>query len=310
MTRLLILLALLASPGPAPRAQDVPRPPAAQVRIDFVAEGRGGAPVLDLKPADLEVWIGHFRVPIETFTLVTAQADEREGRLIVLLLDDVTLPPEMAPRAREAARRFVTRMLPGDRMAIVTLSGATSAESTDSSARLLRTLDSYNVRASGVMRTDVLSEQVLDTVATLSRQMAEAPGRRKTIVAIGPSAVFDRPLPPPGVGRDLVPQWVGAMRAMAFAHANFYVIDPGGVGATRVGTGEDGFARASGGRAFLSTNDVNGAVDRILRDASAYYVVSVPSPPTGGRDTLRELEIRVLRRGVRVLAPRAIPGGS
>jgi VWFA-related protein len=292
----------------APHAQDAPRPVGPQVRIDFVADGREGDPVLDLKPSDVEVWIGHFRVPIDTFTIVTPQADERDGRLIVLLLDDITIPPAMAARAREAAKAFVSRMLPGDRMAIATLSG-TSVETTDSPARLLRALDDYNVRASGVWRVDTLSEQVLGTVATLARQMTEASGRRKTIVAIGPAAVFDRPLPPPSVGVDLVPQWIDAMRAMAFAHANFYVIDPGGVGATPVATGANGFAEATGGRAFLSTNDFRRAADRILRDASSYYVISVPSPPTGGKDTLRELEIRPLRRGVAVIAPRAIPGG-
>ena len=47
---------------------------------------------MDLKPSEVEVWIGHFRVPIDTFTVVQPGADERQGRLFVLLLDDISVP--------------------------------------------------------------------------------------------------------------------------------------------------------------------------------------------------------------------------
>jgi len=308
MTRLLASLVLVAWLGPlGPRPQAGTERTSAKVVIDAVAVDRKGAPVMDLKPAEIEVWIGHFRVPIESLSVVTPETDERAGRLIVLLLDDLTLPPALVPRAREAARRFVTKMMPGDQMAIVTLSGTTT-KNTDDPAQLARALDAYNVRATGFSRLDLFNEELLKTVATLSRQMTEAPGRRKTIVGIGSASMLDRPLLPPQFGRDLTPEWVDAMRAMAFAHVNFYVIDPTGVGASRVDTGEDGFARASGGRAFLSTNDLNKAVDQILRDASNFYVMAVPDPPVGSKADLRELRVRSLRRGVTMIARRAIPG--
>jgi VWFA-related protein len=200
-------------------------------------------------------------------------------------------------------------MSPGDRMAIVMLSGV-SAELTDDPVRLRRTIDSYNVRASAFARLDVLSEQILDTLATVSREVREAAPGRKAIVAIGPGAIFDRPLPLPGMGRDLAPQWTDTMRSLAMAHAHLYVIDPSGVGATLADSGEHGFARETGGRAFLSTNDTTDAVDRILRDAANYYVIGVSDPPVGRKSELRKLDVRVSRRGVTVLARRAIPGGS
>jgi hypothetical protein len=74
-----------------------------------------------------------------------------------------------------------------------------------------------------------------------------------------------------------------------------------------IGT-EDGFARATGGRAFVNTNDFTGAVDRIVRDTSDYYVVRVPDPPNrGGKGSLRPVDVRVHRPGVTVLARMAIP---
>jgi len=312
------MLVLTASLGPVgARSQAPTERGAARLVIDAVAFDRNGAPVVDLKQEEMEVWIGHFRVPIETFTVVTPATDQRAGRLTVLVLDDVTLPIPLAERARDVARRFVNRMLPGDRMAIVTLDGS-SMETTDDRTRLIRTIDAYGVRSAGLMPVDRLGEHVLKTIGTLSRQMIEAPrlrsgqagGERKTIVAIGSGWLFDRPIPPASEGMNPRQEWIGAMQAMALANVNFYVIDPAGVGITRVDGGAAGFARETGGLAFLSTNDPNGAADRIMREAANYYLLGVGDPPVGRGADLRELDVRVLRRGVSVRARRTITGGS
>src|SRR5258707_12829660 len=118
MIRLLLPLVLIAL-GPVPAELQAPTERGAgRIHIDAVALGKNGLPVMDLKPAEVEVWIGHFRVPIESFTVVTPDASP-SGRLTVLVLDDVTLVPQLIPRVREAAKRFVTKMRPEDRMAIV-----------------------------------------------------------------------------------------------------------------------------------------------------------------------------------------------
>ena len=276
--------------------------------IDAVAVDRNGAPVVDLRQDEMEVWIGHFLVPIDSFSAVTPASDDRNARLIVLVLDDMTLPLTELGRARDVARHFVTRMLPGDRMAIVTLDGG-SMETTGDRSRLLRAIDTYNVRATGVVRIDVLGEHVLKTMGAYARQLAEASEGRKIIVGIGSGWIFDRPIPPPAAGHDLLPEWVDAMRAMALANVTLYAIDPSGVGARRVDGGDAGFARATGGHAFVSTNDLNGAADRILREASNYYMIGVMAPPVGRDADLRELDVRVKRRGVTVRAREAVSGG-
>jgi hypothetical protein len=115
-------------------------------------------------------------------------------------------------------------------------------------------------------------------------------------------------LPNPIAGHDLMPEWVHAMRDMALSHVNLYVIDPSGVGTSRVDGGEEGFARETGGHAFLNTNDLEGAVDRTLRESASFYMVDVPDPPVGGKADLRELNLKSLRKGVTVRARHAIPG--
>jgi VWFA-related protein len=301
MSRVLVALTLATAALAATPAQ--PK----LLTIDFVAVDRNGMPVPDLKPDEVEVWIGQFRAPVRQMTVVTPEADERGGRIIVLLLDDMTLPLEAMPRAREAARLFVTRMGANDRVAVVTLTG-TNMEATNERARLLRAIDAYSVRATPVMRSDTLGRHVLETLAGISSQMIEAPGRRKTIVAIGSGWLFDRPLPPPVAGQDLLPEWVHAMSAMARSHVNVYVIDPSGVGTSRVDSGQEGFARETGGRAFLNTNDLKGAVDRILRESASFYMVEVPDPPVGGKADLRPLELKSPRKGVTLRARHAISG--
>ena len=305
MTRLFLLLGLLTAAAAATRAQaPVERVPG-RVVIDVVAVDRNGAPVMDLTRDEIEVWIGHFRVPIDTFTPVSPATDDKGGRVLVLLLDDVTLPLQLVPRAREVARRFVSRMLPGDQMAVVTLNGG-GMESTSDQARLRKAVDAYDVRLSGVNRIEQLGEHYLKTVASISRQLVEAADQRKTIVAIGSGWLLDRPIPPPQVGQGLLPEWIDAMRIMALANVNLYVIDPTGVGTTRAGGGNAGFANETGGFAFLNTNDLTGAADRILRESASYYMVGVGDPPVGGTG-LRELTVKVLRRGVTVRARRAVP---
>jgi VWFA-related protein len=308
MNGFFILLASIAAANPAALRPQIPveRSPG-HLLIDAVAFDRGGAPVPDLRREELEVWIGGYRVPIDTFAAVTPGDAERGERSIVLLLDDVTLAPAVIPRARDAARRFVNRMSPGDQIAVVTLNGK-SIESTGDRARLLQAVAAYNVRLGGVLRIDDLGEQVLETIASLARQLATGPERRKTIVAIGAAWLFDTPIPPPTVGRDLRRAWTDAMRAMASANVTLYVIDPAGIGMSRMVGGSSGFAHETGGYAFVNTNDVNGAADRIMREAGSYYLIGVADPPVGRKSDLRDLDVRVLRRGVTVRARKAVPG--
>jgi VWFA-related protein len=302
----LLTLALVATIGSANAQRTAVEPRSGHLVIDVVTEGKGGAPVTDLRPEEFEVWIAGFRVPIESVSIVAPTAELPARRSVALILDDITIDPAVAPRARDVARRLVTRMDAGDRMAIVMLSG-TRVERTDSRTQLLQAIDRYAPRAVGVMRPDTLAAHVLETIGAVSRQLTEV-AERNTIVAIGPAWLFDTPIPPPTIGRDLRPEWTDAMRAMALANVNLYVVDPGGVGMSRVTGGASGFARETGGFAFANTNDFESAAERIMRDAGSYYRLQVADPPAGRRSDLREVDVRVLRRGVSVRARRAIPG--
>jgi VWFA-related protein len=290
-------------------AQSQPRTPApparAELWIDVTTEGRHDAPVTDLTPKEFEVWISGYRIPITDVVAVTPESGL--SRTVVVILDNASVPPVLVPRVREAARLLVDRLAPGDRMAIVPLNGGVM-QLTDDRMQLRRAIDSYNPQPFP-FRIEDAGEHVLQMVTDITRQLTEVSDRRKTIVAIGAGWLFDTPLPPPGQ-RDLGPLWVSAMRAMGSAYTTLYVIDPAGLGAGPTGYfgGENGFARETGGHAFMNTNDFRGPADRIWRETGSYYMLGIANPPVQRSADLREIEVKVLRKGVTVRTRSVIRG--
>ncbi len=305
MFRLAILLGLtLAASGTRPWQPQRTR----QLVIDVVVVDRDGAPVMDLRQDEFEIWIGKYRVPVETFVPVSTSSTDRAAQVMVLVLDDFALPQQVIPRGRDVARRLVSRLPADDGMAILTLNGDRMNSTTDR-ARLLDRINSWNNRATGHFTADTLGAHVFDTIGGIARSLVEAPGGRKTIVGVGASWVFDRPIPIPTVGvRDLRPEWTAAMRAASIANAALYVLDPSGVGGTPVTGGETGFAAYTGGHAFMNTNDLEATADRIMAEARNYYLFGVADPPFQRKADLRDLEVRVSRKGLTVRARKAIHG--
>jgi VWFA-related protein len=304
MTRVLIVLVVLLLPGIA-GAQPPPDPAAAPIRLDVVAFDRKGAPVTDLRPTEFEVWISGYRVPIADVYLPSPAAG---GRTLVLLLDDTAIGPEGAIRVKQAAKHFVEQMGAADRIAVVPLRGA-RLDPTSDRARLIQAIDRYYSPAVP-FRPEHGSRQVLQTVTRISEQLAERVEGRKTIVAIGAPWLFDTPVPARAIV-DLDADWVTAMRMMAATNTSLYVIDPGGLGPARgpgMFGGNAGFARETGGFAFLNTNDFAGAAGRVLAEAGSYYVLALPNPPVQRAAALREVNVKVLRDGVTVRARTGIKG--
>jgi hypothetical protein len=291
--------------------QEPPRPanPGRLLEIQAVAVDDRGNPVTDLRPQDVEVWIAGVRVPLESLGVPPARTPEGPGRLIVLVLDDITLEPVMVSRAREVANRFASQMAAGDRLGVVMLnSGRLEITSGPAQARSL--IDRFR-QSLGALPVDQLGAQLLKRVADVARAIVEAPERRKIIVGIGSGWLLDTPVPPGeiGGGLDIRREWFDAMRAMGNAHATYYVVDPAGVGASRQ-MGSYGLAHEAGGYSFVNTNDFNGAVDKIVREADNYYVIRVGDPPFGRKAVVRELNVKSLRRDVTIRAPRGLPGGG
>jgi hypothetical protein len=289
--------------------QDPAAPSTRTIEIQAVALDRDGKPVDDLKPGDLEVWIAGARVPVQDLVVPPTPNSTTSGRLIVLLLDDISLDPAMVARARDVANRFVSQIRPGDRMGVTRLNGG-SMHVSSGAAELRAEIDKFR-QSLGVMPVEDLGAQLLGRVAGIAGAIVEAPEPRKIIVAIGSAWLLDTPVPPGNISaRDVRREWFEAIRAMGVAGANYYVIDPRGVGGSRQLGGSTGLAREAGGYAFVNTNDFSGAVQQVLSDADHYYIIRVGDPPFGRKAVVRELEVKSSRRGVTIRARRGIPGGG
>ena len=171
-------------------------PAGPRLQISAVAFDRDDRPVADLRASDMEVWIGGFRVPIETLTVIDSSTAGRPGR-------------DRAPARRHDAATGPHPRGQGDRSAFRRSPGARRRNGRGSAQRQRdgehgrpqRPLTEHRSGwpAAGHWRSACGRRwaHVLKTVAVLSHQLLEPPGGRKTIVGIGPASLFDTPIPNP-----------------------------------------------------------------------------------------------------------------
>ena len=202
------------------------------VEVDAVVKDAQGNFVRDLRQGEFQVLEDGVPQAVTAFSLidipvalseralflpadlepdVRSNATGPDGRLYVLLLDDINTGPTRTNRVRVAARQFIERnMGANDLAAVVQTSGRTDATQDFTNSRRLLTravdkfmgnklrsaalnkLDSYNnTRGSGVSRgaTDpeqaerlYKAESVLMTIASLADWLAGIHGRRKAVV--------------------------------------------------------------------------------------------------------------------------------
>ncbi len=166
-------------------------------------------------PPTPAVWTG--RAPADVQSNEGAQ--DPEGRLFVLLLDDAMMPPDpgFLETARKVAHTFTDKITPADRVAVVFSATGRNQDFTNDRARLLDAIDSLKIgHAAYLMGWDSATKPAWDpqgrlppVYAPLSdpdmayrqasmrtlRQVAEtlisAPQRRKALVFISPGIAVD-----------------------------------------------------------------------------------------------------------------------
>ena len=256
---LLVLLtgaALTAGQAPAPPAQQPPaqQPPTFKVRVDYVevdavVTDRQGRPVRDLKKEDFQVLEDGKSQVITNFTMVDipVERDNRplfasspiepdvrtnekpfDGRVYVMVIDDMHTRFGRSVRVKTAAKQFIERRLgANDLMAVVHTSGPSDAnqEFTNNKRLLLasadrtqgRKLDSATInKTNEYNRTRDIRQQgdplndpddiergfnarsTLDTLRNVAEWFGAVHGRRKAILFVSEGIDYDI--------NDLIPQ--------------------------------------------------------------------------------------------------------
>ena len=155
MTMKLIALALAAL-----AARQTPAPHYSRLTLDVVAVDRDGAPVVDLKPGEFEVWISGYRVPVDDVAFVTP---ETAPRTVVLLLDNVAVGPELAIACEGNGARLREQLGERDRVSVGPVEGPRS-DGTGEPARLLQAIEKYHPQGFP-LRIEDAGEHVLRLLA-------------------------------------------------------------------------------------------------------------------------------------------------
>ncbi len=304
------------------------------VWIDVVAADSSDRPVANLGQEDFEVVEGSERRPIVLFKAPNLDAGAA-NRAVVLLIDDVAASARQIQRAKDAVRRTLSKAGAGDRAFLMAPASGVSASALlpQGAATLRAALDRVathpDLRAAlgEPEQARRLHWGRVEAVVAALAALQGHPGPR-ALVVIGPSLPYRASGP---FGRAAYER---VMRASERAAAPIYFFESGedtkpwpsstrspdwitGTGSVMgvapllpMAPGESG--RSSGAVLEVVAADSGGftaphpagwawAVDRIL-GPRAYYLLGIPSVPEAWDGGYHRVEVRVLRKDVRLFA--------
>ncbi|WP_291984101.1 VWA domain-containing protein [Luteitalea sp.] len=187
-------------------------------------------------------------------------------------------------------------------------------------------------------------QRLCERLQSVSLALREISGRRKTLVLLSEGSSYGAGMSdmevriPSARGTDRVNAGSGSLRLMndvlaaaAVGNVAIYPLNPNGLDVpdadliqvsglqAPVSAGEYSdillearqsremardLATLTGGVSLMDTNDPLGGIDRVLQDASTHYVLAYEPERALKANEYRSIEIRVKRKGVRVLARR------
>ena len=269
---------------------------------------------------------------------VATNAGLSQGRLFAMVLDDLNTHPLRGVTVRQLAKYFVDHNLEeADRLTIITTSGSrtVSQEFTANPVRLHAVIDRFAGHA--VQPTDsyefkqtfLNAQSTLRSLRAVAAWLGAQTGRRKAIVFISEGLKFDiwnDGLNPAGVmnpdATTLVDEMRDLVTAATRANVSIYPVDARGLPTAPSRTikpvptlaDEDRFssgwvqaeqslhelADTTGGGALVHSNEFEQAFDRIVEEASSYYLLGYTSSNTRRDRRFRRIEVRATRAGLKV----------
>jgi len=292
----LLAAAFLAVPAAAPRAQ--PGASSDFVEIDVVVVDRTGRSIHSLQQDDFSVKDSGKTIAVETFREVTGpNADDPDSaRTVVLLLDDTGVPATGTQAIQTIARALVARASPIDEVPVVRLHKRDDEPFGDRLSNDARIRD-YRGGA-WPFASSSTTRDMLERIAEISRLVSSNTATRKIVVCLGSPLICDIQEPSYSAPRSVEHAWLDALSEAALANVAVYSLIPGSSPLRGID-----LAESTGGEVLASTYDMGPSIDRILQDASNYYVlgywpVTEAGPP-------HRIEVKVRAKGAKVHARKA-----
>ena len=303
------------------------------VWIDVVAADSGDRPVTDLDVADFEVVEEGERRPIVLFK---APDPRPASRAVVFLIDDISASARQLRQARDAVKRVLSKAVAGDRIVVMAPASGVEASALvpGESAALRAQLDRVRAHPDlSAARAEPELARRLDwgRVEAVVRALEALSGHRgpRALVVIGSSlpyradgpfgtAAYERvmraseqaaaPVYVLGFGEDapsprpsltLSPDWITG-KGSVIGVAPLLPMAPG----ERARAGSAVLEAVSSDSGGFATADGSGwawALARILA-TRAYYLLGIPSAPESWDGAYHRVDVRVLRKDVRLYA--------
>lgn len=323
-----------------PAAQPVFRARVNTVSVDVSVFDDGGEPITDLTASDFELTEDDIAQTVETAQFIRLDgqlvAGEAEGlairspahaaveaakedvRLFAIYLDDyhVDRKPFITLPLRDALEEFVELLAPRDLVAVMDpLTPLTHLRFTRSRAELLERMRTFEGRLGerfpvrSVLEEaqlqhpnlwEVRSGVSLSALTSLVTYLGGLREGRKSVLFVSQGPPIRSPSDT-NYGR-----MEEAIEAANRGNVTISVFDPRPLGSSEFGGPEvlRRLAADTGGRAIVNTNQPEKGLRQTIADASAYYLIGYTPSRELADGKFHRIDVRVARRGVRVLARR------
>ena len=308
------------------------------VRVDVSVTGRRGEPIDDLAIDDFQILEDKVPQQIETMQFVRldgqpepgstvsldirsrehaeAEAARDDVRIFAIFLDDYHIDrrPWITLPLREALTHFVSQLGPTDLVAVMEpLTPLDALAFTRDRRALLSTIDSFEGRQGEIFPVKSVLEEAqlasrdigrirmqvtLSAMTALASYLGGLREGRKSILFVtqGP------PVNP--IHGDETTYVNDIVKAASRGNVISNVFDPRRLGDAPFGGTfvQSLLTRETGGRLIGNTNNPDPGLDRVIEDASAYYLLGYVPARTFADGKFHRIEVKVERRGVRVLS--------
>jgi VWFA-related protein len=327
---------LAAQQNPQPRT---PERGADHLAVHFAVVAADGTPVTDLRAEEVTVRIGGRVRPIRSLQRIASagtpgaidvsadlplpfgtNAVAAAGRTLLMLIDDESFRPGLEGVLRQAAAELIKGLAPTDRVALVTLPlGGTRVPFTSDHARLRTAVAQIVGHAPANLTGSDLACRTRRTLESVVTYLESLGVRDEPLTMMFVTAGLAAPR------RDAVSALAPGMCelsehlfsrvavAAGAARAQFYVIRPGdapdagssvqresGSGSDNPLAGIEHVAGVTGGKLLSLTGSAGTAMERVLRETAAYYLVSVDTGRNDRTGRSQQLDVDVSRDGTEV----------